>query len=136
MLRKLVSLGLLLTLALSAAGCGSNNNNTGTSARGWNSTTSAAQNRTASYDAESRGPLSDGAYSADKYGRVSGYDTDGSDAKTDGSDAKSDLDQAGNDLKDATENIGSAAKNTARSIGDATEDALDRMTGTTEQTTH
>jgi hypothetical protein len=132
MLRKLVSLGLLLTLALSAAGCGTNSS--GTSARGWNSTTSAAQNRTASYDAESRGPLSDGAYSADKYGRVSGYDTDGSDAKTD-SDAKSDLNQAGNDLKDATENIGSAAKNTARSIGDATEDALDRMTGTTGQTT-
>jgi hypothetical protein len=121
MLRKLFSLGLVCALALSTAACGSSS--AGTNARGWTSGSAAGDARTYSYEAQSKGPLSDGTYSADNNGQV---DTSTSDRY---SDSKSDLDQAGDDLKDAGSDIANAAKNAGRSIGDAAEDTLDGMTG-------
>ena len=66
---KTILAALVLTLALAAGGCGATAG-AGANAGGW----TREDARTNQYLNEARGPLSDGAYTADEDGRVKGFD--------------------------------------------------------------
>ncbi|MBR2490273.1 MAG: hypothetical protein IKB65_02190 [Ruminiclostridium sp.] len=110
MRKALISAALILAVALSAAGCGAEN--AGTSAYRWNGTQS--QQDLARGTPEDH----DGRYYADSKGRVDDFQKDGKAEHT-----EDDLKKAGEDLLKGTEDAG-------KSIGKATEEVLDGMTGT------
>lgn len=128
MVRKFMTAALILTLGLSAAGCGSQNaGNAGTAAHRWRDNTSASQQWAIQHQNEARGTLDyrgNGAYGADRDGRVDGYHA----RTTDGTRGRTGT-RAGEDLKKAGRDLGNAAKNAARGVGDAAEDTLDIATG-------
>ena len=110
MRKTLITAALILAVALSAAGCGAEN--AGTSAYRWNGTQSQQD--------LSRGTTEDrdGAYHADKKGRVDGFRKDGKAEHTE------------DDLKKAGEDLMNGAKDAGKSIGKAAEETLDGLTGT------
>lgn len=129
--RRLITAVLVLALGLTAAGCTSSN--AGTSARNWRDNDTAArgwqkesQDQTMTVRNESRGPLEEGQYAADKDGRLRNNHR-----STANSAAAAKAREAGRDMangaKDAGRDMANGAKNAARSIGDAAEDALDNM---------
>ena len=117
MLRNVMTAALVLTLGLTAAGC--SNSTAGASARNWWDNT-AAERRATDAQNESRGPLNNSRYTADRDGRVRGYEAQTNDSAA-GRNAAAQAKQAG---RDAVNGV----KNAARSVGDAAEDALDDVT--------
>lgn len=122
MLRSIMTAALILSLSLTAAGCGGNNN-ASTAAHRWND---GANNAQTQQNLARGGPLdgrnTDGTYYADGNGRVNGYRADSADG------SRTSL---GNGLTNAGEDLARGAGDAARGVGDAVEDALDGMTGTT-----
>ena len=110
MKKTFITAALLLAVALSAAGCGAEN--AGTSAYRWN-------------DAQTQQDLArgtpedaDGKYRADDRGRVDDFRKDGKSEHTE------------DDLRKAGEDLMQGARDAGQSIGRATEETLDGMTGT------
>ncbi len=122
MLRSIMTAALILSLSLTAAGCGANNN-ASTAAHRWNDGVNNAQTQ---QNLARGGPLdgrnTDGTYYADGNGRVNGYRANSADG------SRTSL---GNGLTNAGEDLARGAGAAARGVGDAVEDALDGMTGTT-----
>ena len=110
MKKTLITAILILAVSLSAAGCGAEN--AGTSAYRWNN--AETQQNLARGAPEER----DGAYHADENGRVDGFRKNGTGEHTE------------NDLKKAGEDLMKGAEDAGKSIGKATEEVLDGMTGT------
>ena len=110
MKKSLMAAALILALGLTAAGCGAGN--AGTAAYRWNN--AETQQDLARGAPEDR----DGAYHADKNGRVDGFRQDQKGDHTE------------NDLKKAGEDLMQGAKDAGKSIGKATEETLDGLTGT------
>ena len=122
MLRSIMTAALILSLSLTAAGCGANNN-ASTAAHRWND---GANNAQTQQNLARGGPLdgrnTDGTYYADGNGRVNGYRANSADG------SRTSL---GSGLTNAGEDLARGAGAAARGVGDAVEDALDGMTGTT-----
>ena len=122
MLRSIMTAALILSLSLTAAGCGANNN-ASTAAHRWND---GANNAQTQQNLARGGPLdgrnTDGTYYADGNGRVNGYRANSADG------SRTSL---GSGLTNAGEDLARGAGAAARGVGDAMEDALDGMTGTT-----
>ena len=122
MLRSIMTAALILSLSLTAAGCGANNN-ASTAAHRWND---GANNAQTQQNLARGGPLdgrnTDGTYYADGNGRVNGYRANSADG------SRTSL---GRGLTNAGEDLARGAGAAARGVGDAVEDALDGMTGTT-----
>jgi len=115
---KLTLAAVVLALGLTAAGCGSADQ-AGTTASRWDGN----QDKAIQYQNEARGPLSDGTYSADGKGRVTGFD------RTDGQDRAQDrASEAGREMRKAGRDLAKGAKDAAESVGDMAEEALDGMT--------
>ena len=110
MKKTLITAVLILAVALSAAGCGANN--AGTSAYRWNN--AQTQQDLARGAPEDRA----GKYYADQKGRVDGFRKDHKAEHTE------------DDLKKAGEDLMQGAKDAGKSIGKATEETLDGLTGT------
>ena len=102
---------LVLTLALAAGGCGATAG-AGANAGGW----TREDARTNQYLNEARGPLSDGAYTADEDGRVKGFDR---------TDAGRALDRAGDAARQTGRELMQGAKDAAKNAGDMAEEAMD-----------
>ena len=110
MKKTVITAALILAVALSAAGCGADN--AGTSAYRWN-------NAQTQQDLARGAPeASDGRYHADDRGRVDDFRKDSKAEHTE------------DDLKKAGEDLMQGAKDAGTSIGKATEETLDGMTGT------
>ena len=122
MLRSIMTAALIMSLSLTAAGCGANNN-ASTAAHRWND---GANNAQTQQNLARGGPLdgrnTDGTYYADGNGRVNGYRANSADG------SRTSL---GSGLTNAGEDLARGAGAAARGVGDAVEDALDGMTGTT-----
>ena len=122
MLRSIMTAALILSLSLTAAGFGANNN-ASTAAHRWND---GANNAQTQQNLARGGPLdgrnTDGTYYADGNGRVNGYRANSADG------SRTSL---GSGLTNAGEDLARGAGAAARGVGDAVEDALDGMTGTT-----
>ena len=122
MLRSIMTAALILSLSLTAAGCGANNN-ASTAAHRWND---GANNAQTQQNLARGGPLdgrnTEGTYYADGNGRVNGYRANSADG------SRTSL---GSGLTNAGEDLARGAGAAARGVGDAVEDALDGMTGTT-----
>lgn len=103
MARKLITAALVLTAALTAAGCGSAADAGAAAHR----VDRDAETRAIQYQNEARGPISDGAYSADEEGRVAGFH------RRDG-----DVTEAGRDLA-------RGARDAAKNVSDMAEEAID-----------
>ena len=108
---KTILAALVLTLALAAGGCGTMAG-AGANAGGW----TREDARTNQYLNEARGPLSDGAYTADEDGRVKGFDR---------TDAGRALDRAGDAARQTGRELMQGAKDAAKNAGDMTEEAMD-----------
>ena len=113
MRRTLITAALILAIGLSAAGCGAQN--AGTAAYRWNSQNSAESQQ----DLARGAPESHtGAYHADEDGRVDDFREGHRSEHTE------------DDLKKAGEDLMKGAEDAGKSIGKATEEVLDGMTGT------
>ena len=105
---KTILAALVLTLALAAGGCGATAG-AGANAGGW----TREDARTNQYLNEARGPLSDGAYTADEDGRVKGFDR---------TDAGRALDRAGDAARQTGRELMQGAKDAAKNAGDMAEE--------------
>ena len=113
MRKHLIAAALILAAALSAAGCGAEN--AGTAAYRWNSQNSAEVQQDLARGAPEEHT---GAYHADEKGRVDDFRKDHRAEHTE------------DDLKKAGEDLMKGAEDAGKSIGKATEEVLDGMTGT------
>lgn len=113
MKRSLMAAALILALGLTAAGCGAQN--AGTAAYRWNSQNSAETQQDLARGAPQERT---GAYHADEKGRVDDFRD------------KHRSEHTEDDLKKAGEDLMKGAEDAGKSIGKATEEVLDGMTGT------